>query len=557
MTKIFACLILALGFTGVSTVAQSASQQDQGNAPIYQLKFVGNSVTAISYQHRSGSTEIGFQGTPLLAQAKGEARVESKQGRIAISAKFKNLVPAQRFGPEYLTYVLWAITPEGKTNNLGEILLNGTSSKIQVTTSLQTFGLIVSAEPYYAVSQPSNVVVLENVVLSDTAGTVEQVTAKYELLDRGQYTYDVSDENQDVVRKTNIPIEVFEARNAVAIARAAGAPQYASDVFSKAQASLTDSETILAHKGDRKREIQSARDAVQNAADARQITIRRRQDEETAQQRAAEAQRTAQAQGAAAAAAASQQQEATARQQADLQKEQAQLEEQKQAEARTLADAKAQEEAAARKQADLDKEKAELQAQQEAAARAQSDAKAQQEQQAAEQAQQAATQAQQAAAQAEQEKEQLRASLLQQFNHILPTTDTSRGLQVNMADVLFDTGKYNLRPAAREALAKLSGIVEAHPGLKLQVEGFTDSVGSDTFNQTLSENRASAVRAYLISQGIDPSAVTSIGYGKSNPVESNDTAAGRQKNRRVEMIISGEIIGTQIGAGTSGQNPQP
>jgi outer membrane protein OmpA-like peptidoglycan-associated protein len=549
MTKFFACLILALAFRGVSN-AQSASQQRQGNAPIYQLKFVGNSVTAISYQHRSGSTEIGFQGTPLLAQAKGEARVESKQGRIAISAKFKNLVPAQRFGPEYLTYVLWAITPEGKTNNLGEILLNGTSSKIEVTTSLQTFGLIVSAEPYYAVSQPSNVVVLENVVLSDTAGTVEQVTAKYELLDRGQYTYDVADENQDVVRKTNIPIEVFEARNAVAIARAAGAPQYAADVFSKAQASLTDSETILTHKGDRKREIQSARDAVQNAADARQITIRRREDEQTAAQRAAEAQRTAQAQAEANASA-------TARQQAELQKEQAQLEEQKQAEARTLADAKAQEEAAARKQADLDKEKAELQAQQEAAARAQSDAKAQQEQQTAEQAQQAATQAQQAAAQAEQEKEQLRASLLQQFNHILPTTDTSRGLQVNMADVLFDTGKYNLRPAAREALAKLSGIVEAHPGLKLQVEGFTDSIGSDTFNQTLSENRASAVRAYLVNQGIDPPAVTSIGYGKSNPVASNDTASGRQKNRRVEMIISGEIIGTQIGAGTNGQSPQP
>jgi len=542
MTKFFACLILALAFTGVSN-AQSASQQRQSNAPIYQLKFVGNSVTAISYQHRSGSTEIGFQGTPLLAQAKGEARVESKQGRIAISAKFKNLVPAQRFGPEYLTYVLWAITPEGKANNLGEILLNETSSKIEVTTSLQTFGLIVTAEPYFAVDQPSNVVVLENVVLNDTSGTIERVTANYELLDRGQYAYDVSQENQNVVAKANVPIEVLEARNAVAIARNVGAQQYAPDALSKAQVSLTNAEDMLAHKGNRKQEIQSARDAVQDAADARQITIRRKEQEQRAQQREAEAQRTAQAQAAAAAAAASQQQETAARKQAELQKEQAQLDAQKQAGARALADAQAQQEAAARKQADLQKEQAQLQAQQE--------------QQAAAQAQQAANQAQQAAAQAEQEKEQLRASLLQQFNRILPTTDTPRGLQVNMADVLFDTAKYNLRPGAREALAKLSGIVEAHPGLKLQIEGFTDSVGGDSYNQTLSENRANSVRAYLIAQSVDPTAVTAVGYGKSNPVASNDTAAGRQQNRRVDIIISGEIIGTQIGAGTNGQSPQP
>jgi outer membrane protein OmpA-like peptidoglycan-associated protein len=521
--KTFACLLLAIEFIGMSCVVlgreRSAAQARQNNAPIYEIRLVGNSVTAISYQHRSGSTKIGFQGTPLLAQAKGNAKVESKQGRVAINAEFKGLVPAQRFGPEYLTYVLWAITPEGKTNNLGEVLLNGTRSKIQVTTSLQTFGLIVSAEPYFAVNVPSNVVVLENVVLPETIGTIERVTAKYELLDRGQYTYDVSQENQNIATKTKVPLEVFEARNAVAIARSVGAQQYASDAFSKAQASLTDAETLLAHKGDRKREIQSARDAVQNAADARQITIRRRREEEAAQQRAAEAERTAKAQAEAAQAAAREQQEAAARQQAEVQKEKAQLQ--------------AQEEAQARAQA-------ELQAGQEAQARAQAEARAHQEQQ-------AAAVAQQAAARAEQEKEQLRASLLQQFNRILPTTDTPRGLRVNITDVLFATGKYELRPHAREALAKLAGIVAAHPGLKLGVEGYTDSVGSDMYNQTLSENRANSVRAYLINQGIDPSSITAVGYGKSNPVASNATAAGRQQNRRVEMIISGEIIGTHIG----------
>ncbi len=509
-------LVFLVGAGDIGSVQASlASQQSQNNAPIYQVRVVGNTVTAISYEHRNGSTEIGFEGTPLLAQAKGQARIESKQGRVAIDAQFRGLISAQKFGPEYLTYVLWAITPEGKTSNLGELLLSGSNSKIEVTTSLQTFGLIVSAEPYYAVSQPSNVVVLQNVVLPTTAGTMEKVTAKYELLDRGQYTYEVSSENQNTEKKTNVPLEVFEARNAVAIARAVGAPQYASDVFSKAQLSLANAEAILARKGDRKQEIQSARDAVQNAADARQITIKRIEDQKTAQERASAAQREAQAQAEAAAASAKQQQEQAARQQAELQ---------------------AQQEAQARAEAD--------------AARQQAQQTAQQEQQAATQAQQAAAQAQAAAAQAERDKEQLRATLLEQFNRILPTTDTPRGLKVNLADVLFDTGKFDLRPPAREALAKFSGIVIAHPGLKLQVEGYTDIVGGDTYNQTLSENRANSVRAYLVNQGIDPTVITAIGYGKSNPVASNDTAAGRQQNRRVEIIISGEIIGTQIGRAT-------
>ncbi len=245
MTKILGSLMLVAGLT--ISVPMAHGQQAEKNAPIYQVNVVGDSVTAISYQHRSGSTDIGFQGTPLLVQAKGDAKVESKQGRLAIDAKFKDLVPAQRFGPEFFTYVLWAITPEGKASNLGEILLNGESSKIQVTTSLQTFGLIVTAEPYYAVSQPSNVVVLENVVLPETAGTIEKVTAKYELLDRGEYSYNVAQENQNVA-KTFVPLEVLEARNAFAIAKNAGAAQYAADALSRAQASLANAETILAHQ---------------------------------------------------------------------------------------------------------------------------------------------------------------------------------------------------------------------------------------------------------------------------------------------------------------------
>ncbi|HLW82478.1 MAG TPA: OmpA family protein [Candidatus Acidoferrales bacterium] len=567
--KLLRALLLgtALLVSALLTHAQQG-QQLASNAPIYQVSVVGNSVTAISYQNH-GSTQIGFEGTPLLVEAKGEAKVESKQGRLSIDAKFKNLMPAQKFGPEYLTYVLWAITPEGKTSNLGEILLNGASSKIQVTTSLQTFGLIVTAEPYYAVSQPSNLVVMENVALPGTTGTIEKVTANYELLDRGEYSYNVAQENQGALSSSNAPLELLEARNAVAIAAGAGAAKYAADALSHAQSSLTNAEQMFAHKGDRKQEIQSARDAVENAADARQITVRRIAEEKAAAERAAEEQRAADAKAAAAAAAAKQQQDELARQTAELEKARAELVAQQEAQAQALAEARAQQEAAARQQAELDKEKAQLQAQaaaqaaaasaakaqEEAQAQALAEAKALAEQQAAAQAQAAAAQAQSTAAQAqaaaarsEREKEELRATLLEQFNRILPTTDTSRGLKVNMADVLFATAKFDLQPAAREALAKLSGIVEAHPGLKLQIEGYTDSVGSDAYNQKLSEDRAGTVRAYLAAQGVDPGAITSIGYGKANPVASNDTAAGRRQNRRVEIIISGEIIGTQLGA---------
>lgn len=569
--KTFAVLFLGVGLLSSAGSSSAQQAQLQSSAPVDQLRVAGSPVTVISYQQR-GSTQIGFEGTPLLMGAKGEAKVESKQGHLAIEARFTNMMPAQKFGPECLTYVLWAITPEGKASNLGEILLNGLSSKVQATTSLQTFGLIVTAEPYYAVSQPSNLVVLQDVLLPTTSGTIERVTPSYQLLSRDAYSSNGTMTQSFVT--PNTPLELLEARNAVAIASNAGASKYAADAFARAQASLTNAEAMFAHKGDSKQATQSARDAVENASDARQVTLQRIAEEKAAAERAAEEQRAADAKAAAAAATAKQQQDEIARQTAELEKARAELLAQQEAQAQALAEAKAQQEAAARQQAELDKEKAELQAQaaaqaaaasaakaqEEAQAQALAEAKAQQDRQAAAQAQAAAAQsqaaavaAQAAAARSEQEKEELRATLLQQLNRILPTTDTARGLKVNMADVLFETAKFDLQPAAREALAKLSGIVEAHPGLKLQVEGYTDSVGSDAYNQSLSENRAGTVRAYLVAQGVDPAGVTSIGYGKSNPVADNGTATGRRQNRRVEIIVSGEIIGTRLG--TSSPSP--
>jgi outer membrane protein OmpA-like peptidoglycan-associated protein len=372
-----------------------------------------------------------------------------------------------------------------------------------VTTDLQTFGLIVTAEPYFAVTQPSDVVVMENFVREDTVGTIEQIDAKYELLQRGQYTLNVNPTElrpMPLDRKT--PLELYEARNAVRIARWTGADRYAGDTLQKAEVSLQNAEEELTGKVGKKTVSQNSREAAQTAEDARLITIRRMDDERQAMERAAAAQREAEAKAQAS--------------QSDAQRASAER-------------AKAEAESAS---ARANQEKSEAEAAR-AAALAQQEA-----------AQAEADKARQATAQAEQEKTQLREQLRQQLNVILETRETARGLIVNMSDVLFDTGKYTLKPGAREKLAKISGIVLAHQGLKLQVEGHTDSVGGDEFNQRLSEQRAGAVRDYLVQQGVPQDAITAQGFGKTRPVASNDTAAGRQQNRRVELVVSGDVIGT-------------
>jgi outer membrane protein OmpA-like peptidoglycan-associated protein len=527
---------VAVAFSAGAARAQSpapAAAAPQSDQAMQHVTMVPATIVTINYQHRMGATDIGFTGTSIAPDATGHAKVTGQEGRIQINAEFSRLDPASKFGDEYLTYVLWAVTPEGKTNNLGELIFSENETKLNVTTSLQTFGLIVTAEPYFAVSTPSNVVVLQNVVTPETTGTIEQAPVSYQLMASGAYSYGGSPNAANMAANPKAPLEYFEAENAVQLAINAGAQKYAPDALAKAQNSLTNAQDMETHHGDQKVIVQNSRDAVQNAADAHRITIAAEIAEEQAAEKAAAAQREAQAKAQADAAAAAQQQEAIAEQQAELQKAQAE---------RDAAQA-----AAAQAQAQAAQASAEAQAeQQRLAAQQAKDAEAAAQAQAAQEAAQAQA-AQQAAAQAEAEKQQLRATLLEQFNKILPTTDTPQGLKVNMADVLFAFGKYDLKPEAREALAKLSGIVLSHPGLKLAIDGYTDSVGTDALNQTLSEKRADAVRDYLVSQGIDTGDVSATGFGKANPVADNKTAAGRQQNRRVEIIISGEVIGTQIG----------
>lgn len=254
---------------------------------IFRVTSVARTAKAINYQHRSGATKIDFAGTTLMPNARGEAKVEGKQGYIEIEVEFDNLQPAVRNGAEYLTYVLWAITPEGRTANLGEILLNGTKSKLNVTTELQVFGLVVTAEPYFSVTRPSDLVVMENVVRADTRGRVEEIDARYELLQKGQYERLANP--LELKLDSKIPLELYEARNAVQIARASGADTYAAETFQKALASLNQAETYQSRKAGKKPVTMHARQAVQTAEDARAIAVVRQEEESPADERQAAA----------------------------------------------------------------------------------------------------------------------------------------------------------------------------------------------------------------------------------------------------------------------------
>lgn len=517
---------------------QGASDAQQPIA-VFKVEVVARTMKAINYHHRQGSTKVDFQGTALEPEAKGEATVESRTGATKINANFNHLEPAARFGPEFVTYVLWAITPEGRAKNLGEVFLDGTKSSIQTSTDLQAFGLLVTAEPYFAVSQPSDVVVMENFVRGDTTGTIEQVEAKFELLQRGIYTRNMSSAIIEKMKlDKNLPLDLQEARNAVSIAKNTGAETYAADTMVKANQELQNAEMFLKGKGDKKRLQTVARQATQMAEDARIITLRKLAEMDKAATLAREASATQEAAD-----------QTRRRQTADA--------------ARMNADAERMKAEAERRKAEADKSTAELASRNAEAAALKAQVAtlgAERDRAAAEAARLAAMEekrksdAEAASAragmdeanrlreQAEKDKLALREQIRSQLNLILETRDTARGLIVNMSDVLFDTAKFSLRPGAKEKLAKVSGILLAHPGLMLEIEGFTDNVGGEAYNQTLSEKRANSVRDYLVTQGIKPETVTAKGLGLTLPVAGNETAAGRQRNRRVELVVSGDPI---------------
>jgi outer membrane protein OmpA-like peptidoglycan-associated protein len=478
-----------------TTQTNAITKQDNG-IYLFRVNVVQRDLDAVNYFHRSDSTKIAFKGTTLLPAAKGEAKVTSERGGIVIEARFEGLTPANGFGKEYLTYVLWAITPDGRPSNLGEVLPAGTKTNITVTTALQSFGLIVTAEPYYSVTQPSDVVVLQNQIIQDkTMGVLEKVNAHYLLLPRGTYAESGSKTVANpITRDEKSPLEFYEANNSVRIAQEAGAEKYAPEIFAEATRDMKNASYIdSSKKPDRKLEITFARQAVQRSEDARLVTLRKQADERETNERLAKEKAETEAA------------------QMQLQAQQAQMEAERAAAAKAQADAE-------RARAEAERAKAEAEA---AAARARADA---------------ASKAAQSAAEA-------REKLLSQLNSVLATSESARGLIVNMSDVLFDTGKYTLKPGTQVSLAKVSGILQSYPGLRLQVEGYTDSTGTPELNQKLSENRAGAVRDFLVSMGVAQGNIAATGYGQDHPVADNNTVTGRAQNRRVQLVVSGDAIG--------------
>jgi len=511
---------------------QNTGQNDA--LPVFRVEVYARTTKAVNYRHRGGSTTVDFRGTELMPAVGGHAKVEGKGGRLAISAEFTHLAVANSFGGQFLTYVLWAITPEGRAVNLGEVLPgdNG-KDKIDVTTDLQAFGMILTAEPYYSVTHPSNKVVAENILRADTKGFEEPIDAKFDVLEGAQYTIDVpADQLPSSRASVKVPLDLLEARNAVVIAKAAGAQQYAPDSLAKAEDMLQRAEDYYQRKQGRTPIGTAARGATQMAEDARVLTLRRKEEARIEAERRASQEAQAKAE---ADAQAAQQQAAQAQAQADQ-------------DARRRADAE---------QAQAQAEQATALAQQQQAAALAAQQQAQADSQAA---QLAASQADQQRQEAVRQKEAMRARLLAQLNQVLETHDTARGLIVSMPDVLFDFNKYTLKPEARERLARISGIVLAYPDLKLQIEGYTDAIGSDEYNQTLSDKRAEVVRDYLVTSGVSMNNVAARGMGKADPIADNGTAAGRKLNRRVEMIVSGDVIGNLSGPGASEEqspaNPQ-
>ena len=543
-------VVAAAGPTLVSGQAapnptQRSVSTPQGDIPVFRVTVVGRTVPAINYRPRSGDTRINFAGTTLMPKAEGWASVEGDKGVIKIDARFDDLDAPQRFGREYLTYVLWAITPEGRATNLGELQVNGNDGRLEVTTELQSFALVLTAEPYFAVSQPSDVVVAENVVRESgferTQGRVETLQAKYELLRRGSYLM-----NRDPALlklkplEPGAPADLAQARNAVELARFAGADRYASETFAKASALLAEAETQR-EKGRKGNQVQQpARQAAQTAEDARLIALQRQEQEFQAQQQ--EQQRRL---------ALQREEEITVRLRAEeearraeenrrrlAEDERLRLERERERAEAERSVAERERLAAERARADLERARAEADA-----ARADAQAQAEEARRLAEQRAAEASAARLAREQAEKDRDAAREQLRQQLNVILETRETARGLIINLSDVLFDVDKATLKPGAREKLARIAGILASHPDLKIEIEGHADSTGSEEYNQRLSERRAVSVRSYFNSQGITQPIVAAVGFGESRPVATNGTAAGRQQNRRVEIIVSGESIG--------------
>ena len=497
--------ILCFTASAVPLLAQSAPPTRRPETqPIYRVTIVQRTTPAINYSHRSEPTRIDFRGTPLLAQTRGQATVESKRGSTLVDARFERVPAPTRFGTEYLTYVVWAISPDGRAQNLGELVVNGSDKgRLRAATNMQAFALIVTAEPYFSVTQPSDVVVMENAVRPDTVGRVEQVNATYELLQRKDYTYAVGSRPVPV---TGAPVSmdeyeaitaVFQAKNAIETARAAGADRYAPERLARAE-ELFDQARRLPLKSLNEEIVATARESAQTAEDARVITLKRADDDRLARERAqtAEVKKDAEAERAS----------------AEARVEYAQMEADR---------ARAE---AVHAQASAEQARQQIEAQ-----RAPSIAQS--------------SSADRMRISPPDNSRSNRARLMEQLSRAFETRDTPQGLVMVIPDSMLETAAGAQRVRGR--LASIASALTTYPGLRFEVAAHTDTSQPESAGFSITQRLAARVRDLLAGVGIPPAMVVAQAYGSSRPVAPNSTSAGRQQNRRVEIVISGQAIGTQ------------
>jgi outer membrane protein OmpA-like peptidoglycan-associated protein len=535
-------LLFVLVLSGGAILAQDEPTSASGSSG---MNIVPQTTRAVNYR-RGESTSVDMKGTDLMPELTGKAKVISKRGLTDIHVDVEHLRPAKSIDLAYVTYVLWAISPQGNPKNVGELVNKDGKASLHTTTDLQAFALVITAEPDFAVSAPSELVVAQNSVRPDTKGGTETVDVRYEVLPRSAYISQVEPVEKSIYgADKKAPLDLIQARNAIRVARDAHADEYAPEIFQRAQTLLNQAEDYYRRKqGDRPIST-VARHAVQTAEEARVMSLKAEQQARIERERRETERRTEEAQSQAQQA---QQQAQEAQEKADAEARQRAAAEQHSSQQATQQAEQAQQQAQqqaeqARQQAEQAQQQAQAEAQQRAAAEQQSQQAAAQ----AEESRRQAEQAQQRAQQAETDQAQLRQRLMAQLNAVLQTRDSARGLIVSMPDVLFDTGSASLKPSARERLAKVAGILIAYPDIHVEIDGYTDSTGSVLFNEQLSQQRADSVRSFMNQQGVPPSSITTRGLGQSNPIASNETSVGRQQNRRIELVVSGESIGsTQI-----------
>jgi outer membrane protein OmpA-like peptidoglycan-associated protein len=516
--KAIAILIFPLLLVWKTSQTKGAQQVDEKKPELVQaVKAITGTRESMAITYPEGITiTVKFQGTQRLPFATGEAKIERKRGTTEIEMELDEVKPASAFGGDYNTYVLWTVSPEGHMVNAGEFIVRGNRSKLNVTTTLETFGMFITAEPHYLVPYPSRFVVMENTrPTRQLGGVVSTSQIKYHASE-GIYNFERETLAKTAEAKAEIRTDIGQARTAVQLAERAGAAKFAADELTRAKEQLLKAEQGAAMGTGVNTQMIQGKEVVRLAFEAQRLA------EERSFQAALDAERKANADEA-------------ARLERNIQQAQTDAER-----ARLLAEQRQMQlemEERARQASEVAKAQAERDAQAALLAKAQAEATAAKAAADAESARLAKAQADAAAEAARRQAEDASNKMQAALSKVVETRRTARGLILNLPDILFEFGKANLKPETREVLAKVSGILLVASGYHLSIEGHADSVGSDEFNQKLSEARAQSVFDYLYQSGVSQEIMNTRGLGKTQPRESNDTAKGRQANRRVEIII--------------------